>query len=72
MILRCEAPRKHSGRKCGGFVARVPDGSRFVGLLAHSDLTTDENHIVAPCRDCGFLHQIAPPAWMLAALRKAA
>lgn len=73
MILRCHAPpRNATNRKCDGFVARVPEGSRFVRLLAHSDLITSEDNTVAPCRACGFLHEIAPPERVMRALRIAA
>lgn len=76
MILRCRRPRSlknPDGPKCNGYVSRVPDGSRFLGLLAHSDQVSDPTHSAPPCRDCGTLHEVAPPEWWVTkVLREAA
>lgn len=73
MILRCLAPRlRVHGAQCGGYVAYAPPGSLVVGLLAHSDLRSSDDHFVMPCRSCGMLHEVAPPdAAMRRTMRRA-
>lgn len=60
MIVKCRAPRRrprHDGDTCDGFVARLPFDVMVCALPKHSD-DADPDHLVAPCTNCGTLHEM--------------
>lgn len=61
MFVYCEAPRKrYPATPCGGFVARVPDGSRLLREVKHSS-EAEAGSVVAPCSQCRKRYEIALP-----------